>query len=138
MSEFKGHTYTWSTPYGPESVYHKWELRSAYGGVHFHVSVSERYTPSAGLEFHYLRPINGEEAPDHVNCPITGGRCWHDGTSLYATETLWPQIQAYLKTGDHHLIFKVLEHEARRLKPEPEEPENRDIDEIAEAMEEGK
>jgi hypothetical protein len=119
MRPFKGHTYTWSRPYGDETVHHRWELRSAYGGVHFHVSVSSRYEPTAGLEFHYLRPISGkDDAPDHVNCPLTGGRCWHDGTSLYATETLWPQIKAYLKGGEHDLIFRVLEREALRLKPD--------------------
>jgi len=38
--------------------------------------------------------------------------CWHDGTSLYATEHLWPIIEAYLRSGEHERIFLFLEHEA--------------------------
>src|SRR3546814_5446238 len=47
-----------------------------------------------------------------INCWLIGGRCWHDGTSLYATDTLWPMIEAMLRTGDHETIFRVLEQEA--------------------------
>lgn len=103
---FRDHKYTWSKPFG--SVRHNWELRSQRGGIHFHVSLTDGYGPSCGLEFHSVEP-KGDDAPDHTNCPITGGRCWHDGTSLYAEESIWPLVQSYLRTGDHAQIFGLLE-----------------------------
>lgn len=109
MSKYAGHKYTWSKPFG--SVHHHWELRSANGGVHFHVGIVEGYGPSCGLEFHSVKPLHGESAPDHIDCPVTGGRCWHDGTSLYAQDILWPIIESYLRTGDHGKIFEILERE---------------------------
>jgi hypothetical protein len=105
--KYAGHLYKWSKPFN--HVNHHWELRSVHGAVHFHVSGDH-----AGLEMHSIYP-HGDDAPHHVNCPLTGGRCWHDGTSLYATETLWPMIQPYLKSGEHEKIFSILETEAERL-----------------------
>jgi hypothetical protein len=110
--KYTGHLYKYEKPFGYPR--HHWELRSQHGGVHFHVSVVKDYDPSAGLELHSIYPKN-DDAPDHINCPITGGRCWHDGTSLYAMETLWPMIKVYLEKGDHDSIFQILEHEAKRL-----------------------
>lgn len=109
MIKYRHHKYTWSNPFG--SVHHRWELVCAEGGVHFHVTMVKDYGPSCGLEFHSL---TGDGAPDHVNCPVTGGRCWHDGTSLYAQETVWPRVESYLKTGDHESIFRGLEYEAKK------------------------
>ena len=68
--------------------------------------------PSCGLEFHHsFDPTKGQEAAHHVNCPVTGGQCWHDGTSLYASEHLWPLIKMYLQDGKHQQIFNILERE---------------------------
>lgn len=111
MSKFRGHEYRWSKPF--TSVRHHWELRSGAGGIHFHVSLTHGYPPSAGLEFHSVTQ-RGNVAPDHINCPITGGRCWHDGTSLYASEHVWPLVEGYLKDGDHEKIFAILEAEHDR------------------------
>lgn len=107
--KFAHHKYTWAKPFG--SVRHNWELVGPNGGINFHVSIVEpisKYGVTAGLEFHQL---SGEGAPSHTQCWLTGGRCWHDGTSLYASETLWPQIEPLLKYGDHEAIFKILECE---------------------------
>lgn len=112
MTKFKGHLYKWDKPF--DSIRHNWELRSVHGAINFHCSVYNG-TVCAGLEFHSIYP-KGDYAPDHVNCPLTGGRCWHDGTSLYASETLWPLIEPYLKAGDHGSIFTILETEADALK----------------------
>ena len=115
MAKFNGHKYTWQKPFG--SVRHQWELRTVDGGISFHASImdNDRNPPACGLEFHSIYPRN-DEAPHHIDCPVTGGRCWHDGTSLYASETLWPMIADYLKRGDHDKIFSILEHESDRLK----------------------
>ncbi len=104
--KYKHHKYTWTRPF--TSVRHCWELVGPNGAMHFHVSVMDdpKYDPSAGLEFHH---IAGTGAPDHVNCPLTGGRCWHDGTSLYASEHVWPMVSHHLERGDHGKIFEILE-----------------------------
>lgn len=105
--------YTWTNRFG--TIRHNWEFLGVRGGLNFHVSITPDYPPSCGLEFHHLAPINGEDsAPDHLQCPLTGGRCWHDGTSLYAREHLWPIIEGLLKAGNHQTIFAVLEREADR------------------------
>lgn len=112
MSKFRHQKYTYSNPFG--NPRHHWEVVGAHGGVHFHVTIVKGSDASAGLEFHSIYP-RGEDAPDHINCPLTGGRCWHDGTSLYASETLWPMIEASLRAGAHEEVFRILEHEAKRL-----------------------
>lgn len=106
--KFKHHKYTWSKPYG--SVNHKWEVVGPTGAIHFHVSIvrDTKYPPSAGLEFHHT---SGDGAPDHLTCPLTGGRCWHDGTSLYATEQIWPIVKMSLEDGDQEAVFRLLEGE---------------------------
>lgn len=108
MPRFVGHKYQWTKPF--TSVRHHWEVRSQHGGIHFHASLTDGYDPSCGLEFHSVVPV-GDDAPFHIDCPITGGRCWHDGTSLYASETLWPIISGYLRSGEHEKIFVILERE---------------------------
>lgn len=114
MSKYNGHIYKWSKPFG--HVSHQWELRSEHGGVHFHISVvPDSQHQSAGLEFHR---VVGDGAPDHIDCFLTGGRCWHDGTSMYATDFLWPTIKMYLEDGDHEAVFRTLEREAEKLAPE--------------------
>lgn len=107
--KYNGHKYTWSKRNG--SVSHLWELRTVHGAIHFHVNFYRDNEPSCGLERHSVYPI-GENAPDHINCPFTGGRCWHDGTSLYAMETLWPRIRPLLEESCHESIFGILEREA--------------------------
>lgn len=106
--KFRHHKYTWARPFG--SVYHTWELVGPNGAIHFRAIMSDpQYSgPSCGLEFHHL---SGDGAPDHLDCKLTGGRCWHDGTSLYAQEQVWPMVEPMLRAGDHEGIFRVLESE---------------------------
>ncbi len=114
-----GHKYTLVHSFG--YARHSWEVVCALGGVHFHISISDdadsKYEPTAGLEYHHsllyqARAKIFDSPPDHIDCKITGGACWHDGTSLYATESLWPTIKSYLETGDHKRIFEILDGEA--------------------------
>lgn len=104
---YKHHKYTWSKPFG--SARHCWEVVGAKGAIHFHATFFSNYGVSCGLEIHSLI---AKGAPDHIDCPLTGGRCWHDGTSLYAQEHLWPVIELYLCKGEHDKIFLMLEREA--------------------------
>ncbi len=104
--------YTWEKPFG--SVRHMWQIVGPKGGVHFTANITEKYEPSCGLEIHYSEAPDymRDQAPSQTNCWLIGGRCWHDGTSLYASETLWPMIEPMLRSRDHDAIFRLLEHEA--------------------------
>lgn len=123
MSEFRNHKYEWSQPF--TSTSHQWSFRGPLGGVSFSASLMPADSPynsgpSCGLEFHHsarAAHINGavtSEAPSHAPCWLLGEPCWHDGTSLYASEHCWPYIESYLRTGDHPAIFRFLEGEYRR------------------------
>lgn len=108
MSRFRHHKYTWSMPFG--SVRRSWEFVSQQGAVSFHASSYKEHEIACELEFHSATPT-GDRAPDHVNCPLTGGRCWHDGTSLYADEYVWPIIAHWADNDNHKEIFTFLERE---------------------------
>lgn len=62
------------------------------GALSLNISqVSNDREPSAGLETH-LRYSLGS-APSHDRCHVLGGApCWHDGTSLYASEYWLPKF----------------------------------------------
>lgn len=98
---------------------HSWETVTDVGAVHFHVSFyNADAEPGCGLEFHHGDALAAKhwpgEAPHHMDCPLTGGRCWHDGTSLYAQETIWPSVKSSLSVGDHDAVFRLLELECNR------------------------
>lgn len=83
--------YRLSFPY--RSPRHEAVCAGEHGGVTFWCSWCESTAKwHGGLEVHYASPpgyMAGDD-PSHTNCEVTGGRCWHDGTSLYASETLIP------------------------------------------------
>lgn len=101
-----------------ESTYHfgRWRhdfiLQTEYGVINFWVYPEDE---TCGLEFHYLkRPSSMEEgtAPSHHNCPYVHASCWHEGSSLWATEHILPCY------GDNEAIFNILETQVERLKDE--------------------
>ena len=124
MKSFRNHKYCWTKPF--TAVRHEWSLVGAQMAVSFHVSVLEGHEDTAGLEIHYFHAPDymRDNAPSHIDCPYTGGRCWHDGTSLYATETLWPLFKTYLAMGDHESIFRALEREIVRRDTHEENEES--------------
>ena len=107
MTQFNNRRYTYTNPFG--SPNHEWSVVGPRAAIHFHVSVNAQYGDTAGLEIHYFEAPEymKDHAPSHLDCRFTGGRCWHDGTSLYAMETLWPMIRSLL--GDHETVFRILE-----------------------------
>lgn len=116
--KFCDHKYTWQRPF--YQVRHQWSFRGPQGGVSFHIcqwegeGAAEKTQkfggPSAGLEFHHnFDPTGGKEAAHHARCWLLEGPCWHNGTSLHATETLLPIIRYMMP--DHSAIFHVLESE---------------------------
>ena len=118
---FRHHKYTYAKPFG--SPRHQWELVGPEGGIHFAVNFYEEHKSSCGLEFHHAARAHNrpDGAPHHRECPLLGEPCWHDGTSLYAEETLWPMVAPMLRNGDHDSIFRLLESEYDRhfLPPPP-------------------
>jgi len=112
MATYRHHEYKWAKSFG--SVRHQWSLIGPKGGLHFHINENKDFGDSGGLEFHSFEPLEHQkkDPPSHLDCWLLKGRCWHDGTSLYATETLWPMIKPMLRNGDHETIFKFLEREA--------------------------
>lgn len=95
-----------------------WLVVGRKGAVHFHVSdcgkengekYGQRY--SGGLEIHYREPPSymADHAPSQNRCWVLKCPCWHDGTSLYASERVIPFWLS--APDDHERIFRFLEHE---------------------------
>lgn len=130
IGRFRNHEYKWSHPYN--NTRHQWSLLGPVGGVSFHVNIMddrERFSePTCGLEFHHSSRAEGHDylidgqAPHHSPCWLLGEPCWHDGTSLYASEGVWPRVEPLLSRGDHLAIFDILEREySRHFEQEIEE-----------------
>lgn len=124
--KYNHHKYTWMPRW--KSVYHNWEFVGPFGGVNFHVSLldgARNEHGQAGIEFHHTARCGLDaRAPDHINCPLVGGNCWHDGSSLFAAETLWPRYMQSLEHGDHAAIFRDLERVADQHFAEYETADN--------------
>lgn len=96
------------------------------GGVEFVLAVSikdplpeysDRLT-GWGLEIHSRTPFDcsDNDAPDHADCRFIDGPCWHDGTSLWASEYWLPGFQE----GGTDWLWPRLEREyAERFEKEP-------------------
>jgi hypothetical protein len=111
--------YEYSCPFG--SPRHVWTLRGPKGGIHLHITVTENYGPSGGIEFHHRVPPEymQDDAP-HEKCSVIAGPCWHDGSSMYATEHWIPLWEA--SPHDHEGMFRRLEMEYEdRFNKEEEE-----------------
>ncbi len=77
--------------------------------VDFHFNASMPRDIIAGLEMHYRECppyLEGREPLDE-HCWLHGGRCWGDGTSLYATECLY----LLFKEGTLDEFWPILERE---------------------------
>lgn len=116
--------YEFTNPHG--HPHHVWTCIGRHGAMHFHVTDmgenfkhGDRY--SGGLEVHYRTPPDymSENAPSQDKCWLLGCPCWHDGTSLYASEFLIPFWRA--APDDHDRMFKCLAHEyEQRFEPKAE------------------
>lgn len=100
---------------------HTYLVIGRWGALHFHVrdfnpdavDPDKRY--GAGLEAHYRQPPESmcDQPPDHDQCWAIKAPCWHDGTSLYAHETLLPYWLNCMADADHQRMFEWLAGEAR-------------------------
>ena len=130
MTRYSHHKYEWSKPW--HSASHMWAFVGPRGGLHFIARESSEMVngaladESACLEIHYSRGFQPDKdaAPSQCHCWLTTEPCWHEGTSLYATETLWPRIKPLLRSGDHDAVFRILGREADRYFDHVEAPEN--------------
>lgn len=106
---------------------HQYEVIGRDGAIQFHVTkrcavpeITGLPDYYGGLEFHRRQcPDYENRPPSHHDCRLTGGICWHDGTSLYASETLIPRWQ--LDFPDHDAIFGWLVTEFDRAFPVADE-----------------
>jgi hypothetical protein len=82
--------------------------------IDFHVSSPD----CAGLEIHRSvpAPYDNPRKPVANRCWLTGGKCWCDGTTLYATERLLPLF--YKQTTEQ--FWETLEHEYKMRAPDEE------------------
>jgi hypothetical protein len=100
----------------------RWCVVGPAGAVDFHCTNepvkgwSERV---GGLEEHRRAPAyyQNAESPSHEHCSLLNGKCWHDGSSLYASEFIIP---FYEQSGEEAL-WPLLEGEYRRRFEEPAE-----------------
>ena len=92
--------------YRMDDYYGQWRytycLVGRWGAVHLHISEhgdQGAVQRSAGLETHYRQPPRhmDDRPPSQDECWLLRAPCWHDGTTLYAEESLLPMFD-----GVHH------------------------------------
>ena len=89
------------------------------GAVDFHFITCGAYHVG-GVEYHMAQAPDymDERTPSHDECWALDGRpCWHDGTSLYASEVVIPLYQR----GGDDAIWPFLEREYLKLSHQPDE-----------------
>lgn len=93
-------------------AYHRWTAVGCHLALHFHTSgriVKDEPTEwYGGIETHYRTPPSYMEhgPPSHPQCEILNANCWHDGSSLQASEVWIPRWRA--APNDHDYIFSEL------------------------------
>lgn len=65
---------------------HRWVVYNKKGAIDLHITHNKELNNCyGGVEKHSHTPFSYSKAsPDHTNCMILGGNCWHDGSSLAA------------------------------------------------------
>jgi len=106
-------TYEYTTRLG--YAYHVWTLVGAKGGLHLHINdrgKDDKYGRySGGIEIHYRTPPEYmSNQPPSQDCHVLKAPCWHDGSSLQATERWIPIWQSH--PHDHDAMFRSLSVEA--------------------------
>lgn len=103
------YAYTYNPSYfGSRS--HTYELTGREGAIHFHVTEFKPGEWSGSLEEHRrVAPDGVDRPPSQLNCRLLGGPCWHDGTSLYASEVLIPRW--HTNFPNHDAVFQWMARE---------------------------
>lgn len=72
-------------------------------------------TKFGGVEQHSRTPFSySGEQPDHDDCWLLQCPCWHDGSSLYASEYAIPRWEEAQRMGDMESFWRFLECEYQR------------------------
>ena len=110
--------YEYSRRFG--QPFHVWSAVGARGGAHLHITdYGEEHEAkggarhSGGIEFHSRVPMPGvDRPPDCDDCWLLHAPCWHDGSSLAASERWIPMWRD--EPNDHDGICRALGSEAER------------------------
>lgn len=107
------YSYTYNpSSFGDKS--HTYELVGRDGAIHFHVTEAKNGEFYGGIEEHHRTcPTYSDRPPSHTNCRLLGGPCWHDGSSLYASEVLIPMWK--LEFPNHDAVFAALVRDYDRV-----------------------
>jgi len=96
----------------------EWCVTGEYGSLCFWVT-AYKDSHYGGVESHYnekSRPeYLSEKDPSHDDCHANGGKCWHDGTSLWASEYWIPYI---LPQGNDGIWRTLQNYYDERIIPE--------------------
>jgi hypothetical protein len=94
----------------------EWAVTGEFGSLSFWCSPTQEDTSGffdgefyGGVETHYneqSKPAYLDDKSKHNDCHVNGGECWHDGTSLWASEYWIPSV---LPRGDK-CIWETLEY----------------------------
>jgi len=92
---------------------HIWTCIGPLGALHLHISeYSEKdHEASGGIEVHYRHPPDymQDKAPSQDECWLLKCPCWHDGSSMAASDRWIPLWQG--APNDHDGIFRALRSE---------------------------
>lgn len=80
----------------------RWIVVGKHGAVDFHCThsgseTSRKYGRVGGVEYHHRRPtsyMGADYSCTDEHCYVLGGKCWFDGTSLWASEHWIPMFEA--------------------------------------------
>src|SRR5262245_5119155 len=78
--------------YERHGAQHIYSVVGKFAGLHFWVEyISSRHL-LGGVEIHYRQPPSYmlDDPPSNEHCWLLGGPCWHDGSSLRASEEFIP------------------------------------------------
>ena len=114
MSERYTCKYEYSKRFG--RPFHVWTVVGQYGAIHLHISDTEHRDDidrfHGGIEIHYRTPPDYMEntAPSQDRCWLIKTPCWHDGSSLQATEHWIPLWEC--DPHNHDKMFDMLSRRA--------------------------
>jgi hypothetical protein len=93
---------------------HCWTVVGRHGAKHLHISPDADYGDTGGIETHYREPPDymADDAPSHDQCWLLKAPCWHDGSSMHATEFFIPMWKS--APHDHEGMFRLLQREYDR------------------------
>ena len=126
--------YEYSYSFGQYPL-HIWSCVGSKGAIHVHITdygeehalkYGEQY--AGGIEFHYRHPPDYmDTAPTRNNCWLLNSPCWHDGSSLQASEYWIPQWE--LDPHNHEAMFNLIERRMeQKFTSNPEQEVDHDRD----------